>query len=295
MSVTPATAARQGDAAALALALQASRADTLATFAAYERRAAGPASAAAARAEPAAVGAGPHRLVPGVLAGAQPAARARAGAPTPTATARAARADADALYDSSRVRTTAAGGCPARRGRHARDLRPSCEARWLLDRTPETTTRCTSSACAAARGHAPRSRAVHGAGAGHRDRRRALAAAAAARAGHRACASGRALALGSAASAASPSTTSAGRARGATAGHATSTPGAALGRLPALRRGRRLPRRALVDRGRASAGAAPGSRLRRATCVRRGMARGMAAAWRHGRWQALDRPTPPAT
>lgn len=35
MSVTPATAARQGDAAALALALQASRADTLATFDAY--------------------------------------------------------------------------------------------------------------------------------------------------------------------------------------------------------------------------------------------------------------------
>ena len=125
--------------------------------------------AAARRAEPAAVGAGPYRLVPGMLAGAQPAARAgRRRRPRGGRAGPACAPSADALYNSSRCRTTAAGRCrcPTPRPR-APTWRHSCTRTLaLLADAPARRRRraVLLPPGAAARGHAPRGRALHGAG-----------------------------------------------------------------------------------------------------------------------------------
>ncbi len=77
--------------------------DTLAHFRRLQQALPGLQVPQQADAEPAAVGTGPHRLVPGVLAGTQPAARRRPAADPLAPRHAPLRAEADALYDSSAV------------------------------------------------------------------------------------------------------------------------------------------------------------------------------------------------
>ena len=245
---TQARVARHGGREALALALQASRADTLATFAACES--ALPDLRVPLRAE----------LNPRCGSWVTSAGSRRTGcsatrsatvacAPTDAPRAAAEPADADALYHPAGCRTTAAGGCrcptPTRLGRSCSASSTERSPCWLA--RPSTTTRSTSSAwrcctrtcttrplCTWRRGWASRSttRAGSRARCRHRPTR---------------CASTREAGGWAATHAASPSTMSAG-ARAHRAAFRDRRTGGALGRIPALRRGRAPRAAALVDR-----------------------------------------------
>ena len=241
---------RQADAAVLAARADATRATTRCacsppTSARWRR----PATCRyARRAQPAAVGTGPRRLVPGVLDRAQPAARARRRRADPTRRAPAPllprRRRAVRLQPACRTPALAAAACPMRRARW-----PTCGAgaRAHAGAAARRRRRRRRRAVllppgAAARRHAPRGRALHGAAPGldvgdragrpaplPRRRRRAELAVA-----------GGDLDGSARATAASRSTTNSARTTSSVPAFAIDAQPVTWARLPALRRGRRL-------------------------------------------------------
>jgi iron(II)-dependent oxidoreductase len=268
---------------ALAAALQASRADTLATFAAYERRC--PACAVPLRPE-----LNPPLWELGHIGWFQEFWLARnpqrQGCGRPDAPARpAARRRRCALQLQPRAARQPLAAAAARCRRHAR--RPGASSSTHAG--PAATGRRHDDGAvllppgAAARGHAPRGRAVHGAGAGHRDRRPALAA--------RRCPRPRGAGTSSPAPGGWAAPPGAGFAfDNELAAHDVALDATSID-AQVLRWAEYLPfvsRAATTTPAGGPTRPAPGAQQptrRRATCAADG--RGW-QQWRHGRWQALD-------
>ena len=203
-------AVRCADAAALAAGLQASRHDTLATFAACERALAGLDVPERESLNPPLWELGHIGWFQEFWVARNPQRQAGAGADPAAPRGRSVRAMADALYDSSRVPHDSRWSLPLPDADATRaDLASQLRRHALLAE------RCRWRRCvavllppgAAARGHAPRGRAVHGARPRACHRRSALAARTCARHSRRFGVAMQALGR-SAASKASPSTTS---------------------------------------------------------------------------------------
>ena len=164
---------RSGDGALLAAALRPAAPTRWPPSRPTQRALPGLRGAAARRVEPAAVGAGAHRLVPGVLDRAQPAARAgRTRRPRRAAACPRARRRRRAVQLQPGAARHALGSCrcpmPTPRAPNWRRSSHATLALLQRRRRPTTHGALLLPPGAAARGHAPRGRAVHGAGAGHR-------------------------------------------------------------------------------------------------------------------------------